>query len=102
MSSKKNKGESLPFTQNGYTRQFKSGPFRDGGAFKQVEKVREIGRGTMGAKLEDVHIMFILSIPAISTKAGTKPLTNAKGSISLASLRAVLNWHSLSIRILAG
>jgi hypothetical protein len=75
MNSKKNKRESLPFTQNGYTRQFKSGPFRDGGAFKQVEKVRVIGRGTMGAKLEDIHIIYSCDID----KGGNKTINKRKG-----------------------
>jgi hypothetical protein len=40
--NKRFKGESLPFTANGWTRQFKSGQFRDGGAWKHVEKVKVV------------------------------------------------------------
>lgn len=57
MGLNKFEGESLPFTKHGWTRQIKSGTFRNGGTWKQVEKVKVLGRGTMGAKLEEVHIL---------------------------------------------
>lgn len=85
MSGKKNRGESLPFTQNGYIRQFKSGEFRDGGSWKQVEKVRVIGRGTMGAKLEDIHIIYSCDID----KGGNKTVNKRKGQHSLSLKKGV-------------
>jgi hypothetical protein len=57
MSSNKFEGQTLPFISRGWTRQIKSGTFRSGATWKHVEKVKVIGRGTMGSKLEDVHIL---------------------------------------------
>ena len=69
-------GETLPFTRHGWTRQFKSGTFRDGSTYKQVEKVRVIGKGTMGAKLEDVHILASWDVD----QGGNKTTNTRKGS----------------------
>jgi hypothetical protein len=92
--SKKNKGESLPFTQNGYTRQFKSGPFRDGGSFKQVEKVRVIGYGTMGAKLCDIDKG---ENKTINKRKGQHFLSLSKGGLELAfALDQNTGWLILS------
>ena len=57
MANNRFKGESLPFTVNGWTRQFKSGSFRDGGTWKHVEKVKVISRAGMGVRLEDVFVL---------------------------------------------
>jgi hypothetical protein len=57
MATNKFEGRTLPFSQSGWTRQIKSGNFRTGASYKQIEKVRVVGRGTMGSKLEDVHIL---------------------------------------------
>jgi hypothetical protein len=57
MGLNKFEGATLPFTRHGWTRQIKSGTYRTGASYKQVEKVRVVGRGTMGSKLEDVHIL---------------------------------------------
>jgi hypothetical protein len=57
MASETFEGRQLPFASNGWTRQFKSGSFRNGALYKQVEKVKVLGRGTMGAKVEEVHIL---------------------------------------------
>lgn len=57
MATNEFEGQTLPFTVHNWTRQFKSGTFRNGVLYKQVEKVKVLGRGTMGAKLEEVHIL---------------------------------------------
>lgn len=68
-------GETLPFTKHGWTRQFKGGTFRNGGTWKQVEKVKVIGKGTMGAKLEEVHIIASCDID----QGGNKTTNHRKG-----------------------
>lgn len=57
MASDKFEGRSLPFSSHGWLRQIRSGTFRNGSSYKQVEKVRVVGRGTMGSRLEEVHII---------------------------------------------
>lgn len=75
MGINKFEGESLPFTKHGWTRQIKSGTFRNGGTWKHVEKVKVIGRGTMGAKLEEVHILASWDID----QGGNKTTNKRKG-----------------------
>ena len=82
-------GETLPFTRGGWTRQIKSGTFRDGATWKQVEKVKILGLGTMGAKLEDVHILASWDIDqggnkTINKRKGTHCLSLKKGAQELA------------------
>lgn len=57
MGLKRFKGETLPFTRQGWTRQFKAGFFRTGAAWKQVEKVKVLTKGGMGVRLEEVFIL---------------------------------------------
>lgn len=57
MGTNKFEGETLPFTKHGWTRQIRSGTYRNGATYKQVEKVKVLGRGTMGSRLEDIHII---------------------------------------------
>jgi hypothetical protein len=40
MGINKFEGETLPFTKHGWTRQIRSGTFRNGGTYKHVEKVK--------------------------------------------------------------
>lgn len=68
-------GMRLPFTQNGWTRQIKSGTFRNGATYKHVEKVKVLGRGTMGARLEEVHILASWDID----QGGNKTTNKRKG-----------------------
>lgn len=79
MATNEFEGVSLPFTSHGWTRQFKSGTFRNGATWKQVEKVKVLGRGTMGAKLEEVHILASWDID----QGGNKTLNLRKGQHSL-------------------
>lgn len=81
MSTNKFEGETLPFTRHGWTRQIKSGTFRTGASYKQVEKVKTIGRGTMGAKLEEVHILASWDVDQGGNK--TKNLRKGQHFISL-------------------
>ena len=74
-------GESLPFTRHGWLRQIKSGTFRNGGTWKQVEKVKILGRGTMGAKLEEVHILASWDVDQGGNK--TKDLRKGQHFLSL-------------------
>ena len=57
MAGNKFEGETLPFSRHGWTHQITSGTFRNGATWKNIEKVKVLGRGTMGAKLEEVHIL---------------------------------------------
>jgi len=87
--SAKFEGESLPFTQNGWTRQFATGTFRNGASWRNVEKVKVIGHGTMGAKLEDVHIIASLDIDQggnkiVDMRKGQHHLRLTKGGDELA------------------
>ena len=89
MGLNKFEGETLPFTRHGYTRQFVSGIFRNGASYKQVEKVRKIGVGTMGAKLEDVHIIASWDIDqggnkTVNARKGQHCLSLKKGKQELA------------------
>lgn len=78
-------GETLPFTRHGYTRQFKAGTFRNGSSYKQVEKVKVIGKGTMGAKLEDVHILASWDMD----QGGNKTVNARKGQHFLSLKKGV-------------
>ena len=69
-------GETLPFSRGGWTRQIKSGTFRNGATWKHVEKVKMLGLGTMGAKLEEVHILASWDID----QGGNKTINKRKGS----------------------
>ena len=69
-------GETLPFTRGDWTRQIKSGTFRNGATWKHVEKVKTLGLGTMGARLEDVHILASWDID----QGGNKTINKRKGS----------------------
>lgn len=89
MAMNKFEGETLPFTRHGWTREFKSGTFRNGATWRHVEKVRVIGRGTMGAKLEEVHILASWDIDqggnkAINKRKGQHFLSLKKGAQELA------------------
>ena len=75
MGINKFEGEILPFTRGGWTRQCKGGMFRNGATWKQVEKVKVLGRGTMGAKLEEVHILASWDID----QGGNKNINMRKG-----------------------
>ena len=75
MASNQFEGMTLPFTQRGWLRQFASGTFRNGASWKHVEKVRTLGVGTMGAKLEDVHIIASLDVD----QGGNKITNTRKG-----------------------
>ena len=82
-------GQTLPFTQHGWTRQFSKGSFRNGASWAHVEKVRKIGIGTMGAKLEDVHIIASWDVDqggnkTINTRKGQHFLSLKKGKQELA------------------
>lgn len=81
MTANRFEGETLPFTSHGWTRQFESGTFRNGGTWKHVVKVRVVGRGTMGAKLEEVHIIASWDVD----QGGNKSINKRKGSTSSAS-----------------
>lgn len=85
MAVNKFEGETLPFTSRGWTRQFKSGTFRNGTTWKHVEKVRVIGRGTMGAKLEEVHILASFDID----QGGNKTANKRKGQHILSLKKGV-------------
>jgi hypothetical protein len=85
MSGDEFEGMSLPFTQNGWTRQIKSGAFRTGATWKQVEKVKKLGLGTMGARLEEVHILASWDID----QGGNKTINNRKGQHCLSLMKGV-------------
>lgn len=87
--SSKFEGQTLPFTQHGWTREFKIGTFRNGASYKQVEKVRKIGKGTMGATLEDIHIIASWDVDqggnkTTNTRKGQHFLSLKKGKEELA------------------
>ena len=85
-------GQTLPFTQHGYTRQFKTGTFRNGASWRNVEKVKVLGRGTMGAKLEEVHILASWDID----QGGNKIVNSRKGQHFLSLKKGV---HELAFAI---
>jgi len=76
-------GATLPFTSRGWTRQFKSGTFRNGGTWKHVEKVQVVGFGTMGAKLEEVKIIASWDID----QGGNKTINKRKGQHFLSLMK---------------
>jgi hypothetical protein len=89
MGINKFEGQTLPFTSRGWLRQFKSGSFRNGATWRNIEKVKVLGRGTMGAKLEEVHILasFDTDIGGNkikNTRKGQHCLSLKKGPIELA------------------
>jgi hypothetical protein len=81
MTTNKYDGQTLPFTSKGWTRQIKSGTYRNGASYKQVEKVRVVGRGTMGSKLEEVHVLASWDIDIGGNK--TKNLRKGQHFLSL-------------------
>lgn len=87
--SAKFEGQTLPFTLHGWLRQFKSGTFRNGASWRNVEKVKTIGIGTMGAKLEEVHIIDSLDVDQggnkiVNVRKGQHFLSLKKGKEELA------------------
>ena len=80
---KRFKGEVLPFTRNGWKRQFRSGEFRAGGGWKQVEKVKLISLGSMGVRLEEVYILASWDID----KGGNKSKDLRKGQHFLSLMK---------------
>ncbi|MBE9594628.1 MAG: hypothetical protein IMF19_14245 [Proteobacteria bacterium] len=86
MAVNKFEGQTPPFTQHGWTRQIKSGYFRNGATYKQVEKVKVLGRGTMGAKLEEVHILASFDID----QGGNKTTNKRKGQHVLSLKKGVI------------
>lgn len=85
MATNKFKGVVLPFTSRGWTRQIKSGTFRNGAPWKHVEKVKVLGRGTMGAKLEEVHILASWD----TDQGGNKTVDSRKGQQYLSLKKGV-------------
>lgn len=85
MASNQFEGMTLPFTQRGWLRQFASGTFRNGASWKHVEKVRTLGVGTMGAKLEEVHILASWDID----QGGNKIINMRKGQHFLSLRKGV-------------
>ena len=85
MGLNKFEGEALPFTSHGWTRQFKSGTFRNGATWKHVEKVKVLGRGTMGARLEEVHIIASWDVD----QGGNKTINRRKGQQFLSLKKGV-------------
>jgi hypothetical protein len=75
MAGNKYEGETLPFTRGGWTRQIASGRFRNGATWKHIEKVKVLGRGTMGAILEEVHILASWD----TDQGGNKTINKRKG-----------------------
>jgi hypothetical protein len=74
-------GVPLPFTRHGWTHQITSGIFRNGATWKNIEKVKVLGRGTMGAILEEVHILASWDIDQGGNK--TRNLRKGQHSLSL-------------------
>ena len=85
MANNRFKGETLPFTANGWTRQLKSGIFRDGGTWKHVEKVKVISRAGMGVRLEDVFVLASWD----TDKGGNKTKDGRKGQHFLSLMRGL-------------
>lgn len=82
-------GKPLPFTRGGWTRQIASGTFRNGATWEHIEKVKVLGRGTRGAKLEEVHILASLDTDqggnkTINKRKGQHFLSLKKGTVELA------------------
>jgi hypothetical protein len=89
MAGNKYEGETLPFTRGGWTRQIASGRFRNGATWKHIEKVKVLGRGTMGAILEEVHILASWDTDqggnkTINKRKGQHFLSLKKGAVELA------------------
>ena len=101
MAARKFEGQTLPFTQNGWLRRFTSGTFRNGATWRNVEKVRKIGMGTMGARLEDVHILASWDIDqggnkTINKRRGQHFLSLMKGAQELAfAIGSKSGWQVL-------
>lgn len=85
MAVNKFEGQTLPFNSHGWLRQFKSGTFRTGATWKHVEKVKVLGRGTMGAILEEVHILASWDID----QGGNKTINRRKGQHFLSLKKGV-------------
>ena len=83
MTTARFKGERLPFTSNGWTRQFRSGSFRDGGIWKHVEKIKVLSRSGMGVRLEDVYVLASWD----TDKGGNKTKDARKGQHFLSLMR---------------
>ena len=92
MGVNKFEGETLPFTKHGWTRQIRSGTFRNGGTYKHVEKVKVLRQGTMGAKLEEVHILASWD----ADQGGNKTVNKRKGQHVLSLKKGV---HELAFAI---
>ncbi|AJP62021.1 hypothetical protein [ANMV-1 virus] len=102
--TKKYDGETLPFTRHGWLRQVKSGSFRNGATWKNIEKVKVLGHGTMGATLEEVHILASLDIDqggnkTVNTRRGQHFLSLKKGARELA-FAVHENTHETGWRVL--
>ena len=85
MTVNKFEGKSLPFTKHCWTRQIRSGTFRNGGTYKHVEKVKVLGHGTMGAILEDGHILASWDID----QGGNKTINKRRGQHFLSLKKGV-------------
>jgi 3-hydroxyacyl-CoA dehydrogenase len=102
MAGNKFEGETLPFTRGGWTRQIASGSFRNGATWKHIEKVKVLGRGTMGAKLEEVHILASWDIDqggnkTINKRRGQHFLSLKKGARELAfAIHDKTGWRVLT------
>jgi hypothetical protein len=72
-------------TRGGWTRQIASGTFRNGATWKHIEKIKVIGRGTMGAKLEEVHILASWD----TDQGGNKTVNHRKGQHFLSLKKGV-------------
>lgn len=90
-------GVTLPFTSRGWTRQIESGTFRNGSTWTQVEKVKVLARGTMGAKLEEVHIIASWDVD----QGGNKTINRRKGQHSL-SLKKGLEELAFAVPVKSG
>ena len=89
MAGNKYEGETLPFTRGGWTRQIASGSFRNGATWEHIEKVKVLGHGTMGAILEEVHILASWDTDqggnkTINKRKGQHTLSLKKGAVELA------------------
>ena len=95
-------GHRLPFSSHGWTRQIKSGSFRNGATWKHLEKVKVLGRGTMGAILEEVHIIASWDTDmggnkSINKRKGQHCLSLKKGARELAfAIHDKTGWRVLT------